>query len=416
MSAGAPALIRARRVERVVEAVVLLVPFVLVLAFGRFGEDAAAATRARPIDADEVLLTVLADPERQATFAREALLRQRPGDVGLALEVARRHIEDARRNSDPRALGWAEAALAPYVDDARAPVEVKVLRATIRQSRHDFDGAVADLDAALARDPAHAQAALTRATIACVVGRPAAARPDCEVVRKSRAHPIVSAVCHAVIDGLTGQAEQGRRRIDAVLGFPPEQLAPPPPPLRAWALSTRGELLRALGDRPSAEADLRAALALAPGDAWATAALADLLLDTGRPAEVLTLVGDSNVDNLVLRRALATLALGRDAAADLGTLRARHAAARARGDAQHLREEARLVLGADHDAARALELARDNWLHQKEVPDARVLLEAALAAGRPEAAAPVVEHARATGLVDADLTPLIARLPRPDAP
>ncbi|MCC6623338.1 MAG: hypothetical protein IT385_18915 [Deltaproteobacteria bacterium] len=391
--------------ERVIEGALLLVPIVLVFVYGTFGSEAGALVVRAPAD-DEVLLSALVDPERQATFAREAELRRRPGDVRLAIEVARRHIEDARRNNDPRALGWAEAALAPFTSDPAATPDVRVLRATIRQSRHDFAGALADLDLALAADPDHAQAALGRATIKTITGRPADARADCEVVRRSRALPIVSAVCNAAIDGLTGHAEQGRRRIDAVL----ELDARAPPALLGWALATRGELGRALGDLDRAEADLRRALELAPGDATIAAALSDLLLERGRPAEVLTLVGASDVDALVLRRALATLATGGDASADVATVRARADAARARGDVMHLREEARLALGVDRDAARALELALASWQVHKEVPDMRLALEAALAAGQPQRATPIVAHARESGLVDARVDDLVRRV------
>ncbi|MFO0744893.1 MAG: HupE/UreJ family protein [Myxococcota bacterium] len=316
--------------ERIIEAVLVATPLVLVLVFGEFGVDAAkaGAPSIRQAVADEVLFTAPADPERRATRAREAELKKRPNDPRLAADIARRHIEDARRNNDPRALGWAEAALAPWAADAQAPSEILILRATIRQSRHDFAAALVDLDTVLARDPNAAQAALTRATVLAVIGRPGDARRDCEAVRRSSAHPIVAATCNATLDGLTGKADAGRRRLDAILAY--QDTHPIPPGLLAWALGTRGELGLRLGDTAAAEADLRRALELDASDAWTIATLVDLLLDVGRPAEAVPLVAQSDTDNLVLRRALAKKAAGQDADPAATTLRALRRLARAR--------------------------------------------------------------------------------------
>jgi hypothetical protein len=75
-------------------------------------------------------------------------------------------------------------------------------------------------------------------------------------------------------------------------------------------------------------------------------------------------------------------------------LSARFDAARARGDRTHEKEESRYALALRGDAPRALKLAVANHELQREPADARVLLEAALAARSPEsrqAAAPVLQ-------------------------
>jgi hypothetical protein len=72
-----------------------------------------------------------------------------------------------------------------------------------------------------------------------------------------------------------------------------------------------------------------------------------------------------------------------------------------RGDSRlYAREEARFALHLQHDAARALRLAQDNWRIQRAPEDMRVYLEAALAAGRPATAQGVVDFVRATGFED----------------
>ncbi len=70
----------------------------------------------------------------------------------------------------------------------------------------------------------------------------------------------------------------------------------------------------------------------------------------------------------------------------MAVLRERFAAARRRGDAPHLREEARLALDIDGDAATALALARQQWALQREPADAVLLWRAAAAAGDRAAA------------------------------
>jgi hypothetical protein len=53
-----------------------------------------------------------------------------------------------------------------------------------------------------------------------------------------------------------------------------------------------------------------------------------------------------------------------------------------------------------HDPARALQLAQADWAFQRAPEDARVLLDAALAAGRPDAAKPVLDFIAANGVED----------------
>lgn len=394
----APARRAPSRLSRAIEGLVFLTPIILVAATGDFGDDArAGAIVTHPAD-DAVLVAAPVDPERAETARAEARLREHPRDLRLAVEIARRHIADARRNADPRALGWAEAALAPWWSEAEPPEAVALLRATIRQSRHEFAAALTDLDRVLARDPGNAQAALTRATVLGVVGRPADGRADCDRVA-ARAPGVAAAACHAAIDGLTGENARGRERLDEALAGPPAQ----DDGVRAWALGIRGELWQRDGDVAAAERDYRTALALDPGDAWTVTALSDLLLDEGRPAEVFALTGASDVDNLVLRRALASRALGLGGDDDHALLRARYDAAHARGDIVHLREEARLVLAFEDDPDKALALARADWEQQHEPWDALVLMRAAAAAGAPAAAAPAVRWLDATGIRDVAL-------------
>ena len=91
-------------------------------------------------------------------------------------------------------------------------------------------------------------------------------------------------------------------------------------------------------------------------------------------------------------------------------LAGRVAANRQRGETLHRREESRYALRVEHDVTRALELAVANWAQQREVADARVLLEAAAAAKSKSAAAPGVAWLDATKLPMPALRALVKEL------
>lgn len=370
------------------------------------GEDAAPRSLRQspayvPIDGEQVVESLPPlDDELRGLRAR---LGSGPDTLDAAVALARRHIEIARARSDERHLGYAQAALAPWWDRPSPPLEVLLLRATIRQSQHDFAGAMADLDDLLARSPQHTQGLLTRAVIAQVRGEYDEARESCLALTGAVA-PLVLAACSSAVDGLTGHAAQAVRVLESALGSAPQASAAE----RVWARVLLGELEARRGRLVAAERHLRAALVLAPDDAQVLVTYADFLLDRARPREVLGLLaGREHADGLLLRLAIASAAVGAPGAArHTADLRARFAAAHARGDRIHLREEARFQLELERDPDEALRLARENWDIQREPPDARIFLAAAIAAGDPAAAAPVLEWLRSSGIED----PALARL------
>ena len=89
---------------------------------------------------------------------------------------------------------------------------------------------------------------------------------------------------------------------------------------------------------------------------------------------------------------------------------ARFEAARARGDSSHQKDESRFVLAVSGQPERALQLALANYHQQKEVADARIVLEAALAARQRAAAEPVLQWMAATGVESPALHALAAKL------
>jgi tetratricopeptide (TPR) repeat protein len=349
----------------------------------------------RPASDAEVVETLPMRPGDPRSMALAVLRRdwQRdPRDLAAALAFAQASFDLVAADGDPRHLGHAQAALAPWWTLPEPPVGVRVLRALLAQFDHRFDDALADLDAALRAEPANAQAWAWRAAIQLVrADYPEAAR-SCEGLAR-HAPALVGQACRAQVQAVTGRAGSAAATLRAAL-----QAAGPAADTaqRAWVLTRLAETEERRGERAAAEAAFRQALALGVDDVYLQAAYADFLLDAGRPAEVLALLkGRGRADVLLLRQAIAARATGDAQAGVLAAeLAARFAAAKARGDSTHRKEEARFLVALgppDPPALRhALSLAVANFAQQREPADARVLLEAALAARDPAAAAPAL--------------------------
>ncbi len=313
-------------------------------------------------------------------------LRDAPDNAELAVDLARRHIEQGRATSDPRFFGYARAALSGWWEASDAPVEILVLRATLHQNQHRFDQALLDLDRALQRAPNNGQARLTKAVVLQVRGEFDAALTQCRALARL-AEPVVVATCIAAVQSLNGELRPSYERLTKMA----DQLDRQSPPLRAWVLSYLADMATRLGEWQAAETYYRTALAADPSDAFLLAAYADLLLDQHRPQEAIKLLkGQERADGLLLRLALAQRAAADEKwRANCEALASRFAAAKLRNDRVHLREEARFTLHLLDQPDNALVLALENWSIQKEPADARLVLDAAHAARQPKASAQV---------------------------
>ena len=332
---------------------------------------------------------------RAAADARRARrqLAQQPGDAALAVRLAREGLERSRRSGDPRHAGLALAALRHWSDPASAPPEVLLLQATLDQHLHDFDAAAAKLELLLRRQPRDAQGWLTLASVRRVQGRYAESDAACRGVAAAGAN-LHAAACSAENAGLRGRFEPARRTLQALLANPRLDAA-----TRSWLLTTQAELEQRAGAPAAAEARWRAAVQ-ADDDPYAGVAFADFLLAQGRSSEALRLLQTQpDSDAVLLRRAIAG-----DATA-VSTLRERIAQSALRpGTAlTHGREQAMFALQVEHDARRAVGLARQNLQRQREPVDLGLLAAAARAAGDTKALDEALRMASAQGLVDVRL-------------
>ncbi len=356
---------------------------------------AAAAAPFTPSSDAQVLERLPArasDPRAREMFALREALRRAPQDLALAVELSRRYVDAVAAEGDPRYVGYIQAALQPWWNLPEPPVDVRVLRAIVMQFDHRFEPALADLDAALRADPRNAQAWSWRAAIHMVQANYAEARRSCDGLAPL-APPLIGVACLAQVDATTGRAAPAAAALRAALDKT-RQDPETTDAQRQWALTRLAEIEERRGAFEAAETAFRAALALDIGDVYLQAAYADFLLDRGRAAEVLERLKDrGRADVLLLRLALAAQATGHPKRETWAAeLTARFDAARQRGDTSHRKEEARFLRALRAPAAlpQALVLARQNFAEQREPADARVLLEAALAARDPAAAEPAL--------------------------
>ena len=383
-----------------------LMPWLLVLS-------AVASVSAAPFvpGSDHEVLERLpmraTEPKAREIEAMRRALAREPHNLELAVALARRYFERAGAEGDPRYVGYAEAVLKPWWDMREPPPSVLVMRAALRQYRHDFPGALADLGRALARDPTDTRAWSLQMAIHLVQADYPAARRDC-----ARLGPLVpeliSAGCDAFIDGITGRARAAHDALGAALARATDASAEQ----KLWTSTRLAEMAWRLNDPRLAESHFRRALALDVSDSFLLAAYADFLLDYGRPQEVIALLKDhTRADPLLLRLTLAEQAINAPGLrAHSSALADRYAAARLRNDTTHEQEESRFSLHVLKRPEDALRLAQRNWQVQREPRDARALLEAALALRRPAAAQPALDWMTQSRIEDWYLERLAAQL------
>jgi len=371
----------------------------------------SAAPR-RPV-ADSEVLERLSQRAGDAVSRELAGLRKAmeaaPADPQTAERLAQRYFDLAIARGDPRYVGYAEAVVARFSDPL--PASLRLIRGLVRQYRHEFSGAVEDFDAVLLAAPDMAAAQAWRGAVFLVQANYAKAKAAC-LTLDAMQRPVLAGSCHGLLLAYGGQLEAGYARLQQALAVAGDSYN------RLWLLTHLGEIAVWRGQSSLAEAHFRAALALGRDDTYLLSAWSDFLLDAGRADEVVKLLaGWEASDSLVLRLTEAQQRLKSPEAARLTQLIGeRFTAAKARGDTTHRAEEARFELGVRGNIATALQLAVDNYQVQREPRDARILLEAALAARDAAAAAPALDWLRRSGFEDQRLRRLAEQLGQLPAP
>lgn len=358
---------------------------------------ASVQTHAAPYQptSDSVVLATVPLNSQRATAE--------PRDLRSAVVQAAADVELAQASGDPRYLGYAQSALAPWWNAKDAPLPVVLIRAQIHQHNHSFAKALADLDYVLTLDPRSAQARLTRAAIHQVQGEYAAAAADCRSLALL-VEPLITVDCMSRVSSHQGEARDAYRMLlslrDRADGTEPHQ--------RREIELTLADISQRLGEIEAARKHYEQALSVTEPDAFTLLTYADFLLEQRDYSRVSALFERyPDYADLLLRAALAAKAT-KAANADQLTqrLRAQYAAHQRRGDFVPSRDYARFLLDIEGKTSAALQAALFNWRSQREPADALIVMRAAIAAGRRPDAAPVVAFVREHRLEDVRLVGL----------
>ena len=357
-----------------------------------------------PSDDSLIVLRVGSSAEQQALTALERELDARPSDALALQALIDAYLRLGRHSAEPRYFGRAEALLASKVTGAHPNPAWALRMADIWQYRHEYDKALALIERVLAADPYEPQALLMRAAIRQTQGRFDLVHADCRTLL-ARGEATLGTTCLAQALGMTGKLTQAQRLLASLLaradGAPASQ--------RVWMLTALADTEERLALTQSAESRLRAALATDADAHYARLALADLLLDNDRAAEVAALLEPMpQTEGVLLRLAEARRSLGSDNQY-AAVLRDRFEEASRRGERLHRRDLARLHLNVLANRQAALSWALENWNEQREPADARLLAEAALAAGDRASLDTLRQWREQTGYEDVRLDRILAR-------
>ena len=385
----------------------------IVVSFFATAMSSAAASPAQPYvpASDNAVLEHLpstSDPRVRRFDALKQQAAAQPADVNRAVALARAYLDYGRDTGDARYLGRAQAVIAAWTTRHPASDDALLVEATILQSRHQFVESRSILQAVLQRSNDNPQAWLTLASVALVQGDMDEARRDCAHLL-GNVDGLITAGCIGSWSVVNGNAHGAQQVVEALLRQEPNET----PALQSWAHGLLADAAKTLGQVERADAEFRQALQFAPGDNFLLADYADFLLDNGRAQQALELTrGYAQSDTSFLRQTLAESALRSPvASADIQQMAARFRDLEQRGDSRlYGREEARFALELQHDPARALQLAQNNWTIQRAPEDIRIYLQAALAANKPEAAQAVLVFLRQTHFEDPIVRALAAQV------
>jgi hypothetical protein len=339
--------------------------------------------------------------------AAEQAWQRTPQDLGAATRYARQAFLVGVTEGDLRWLGSAKAALLPWWTQARLSADGHFLRGLVKQGFHDFEGGLADIDAAIALDDTQAEFWSWRFAIHLLWADMSSARADCEAMGQ-RFGAQEARACQAILAYRTGQATAAVQSLRALTSDPSFQgdLA------QDWLQFHLGEAQRTAGQVEAAVATWSGHLARRPRTHAVRLALVELLNAQGRYGLARRWAEVPNPsDALLVQQLLASQGQGD---ADTSRLKqqveARMATQAQRNDGLIERPTLVYLIRHGHDVAAGLALAQKNWGDQKEPPDAVLLLEAALKLDRPEAATPVLDWMARTGYTDPVLAALAAQV------
>ena len=309
-------------------------------------------------------------------------------DTAEQIMKIRQYIGHGINHADSQSLGLAQGLINAW-QGTQLPLELRVLRATIAQQKHQFQAAIEDLSFVLKRQPDHSQARLIRAAIYLATGNFALAESDCRATALI-VDPIVTANCLAQALGPRGQAKNMIDRLDALLAVNLDI----DPALKREVLTTQGDLFMVLNDLRLAYQAYAEALEISPQHPYLQAQIRDILIQRGDyPLLLASLAAQQNTLNKRVYQSIAEYKIPSELANSSGLNAVDQTPLES---VALLREELRLLdLSNTADTAKywaayyfyieqnyqeALRFAVINWQTQQSLSDARLLKMTATAA------------------------------------
>jgi tetratricopeptide (TPR) repeat protein len=296
-----------------------------------------------------------------------------------------------------------------FADDSDAPLRGSamgpLMRAQARQHVHDFAAALEELDRVLASDPRNLQARLTRAAIHQVQGEYESAAADCRSLALL-ATPLMTIDCLSRAVSHQGKAQVAYDQLRAARDRSPQI----DPLQRREVEVTLADIANRLGRIDAARQHYESALEVPEPDSYTLVTYSDFLLEQRDYRAVLALAGKfASRRELLLPAAIASREANTPDRYEREELTRQRYEQRDTSTAP-TRDYARFLLDIADDAPAALGAALTNWQTQREPADALIVLRAAVAANRPEAAAPIREFVERRGLEDRRLAWLLRRV------
>lgn len=370
-----------------------------------------ALAQSRKVPADQTIL--LSGPAGQQRADRQELRvalkdwRANPQDVRLATAAARLAFLTAMAEGDPRWLGNARAILQPWWAIDNQAAETLYVRALIRQGLHDFDGALADLTAAIAKDDSRPEFRAWRFAIYMVKADMPKARQECLGIGQQFGET-EKLSCNAVLLYRTGQVKQAITQLDTLAKHPDYQgrFA------KEWLAFHRGEARRVAGDLDGAKEIWMNYLKGQPQPHVIRLAFIELLNQQKDYANAWRANEKTPRSDALLAQAIISAnALQHPQAKILrDEFALRLTQQTSRGD--FVNERPIIVYWVDvvGNGQEALRMAQDSWKTQREPADAVLFAKAALLSRKPQEAASLLQWQQDTGYQAPDLDGLLQQI------
>jgi len=300
-----------------------------------------------------------------------------PDDVEISTKLAGAYVSYAKRESDPRYIGYAQALLSKWWHQNPPPEPVHLLRADIKQYNHQFHDAIDDLTMLVKNHPNNSRAWMTLSAIHLLLGNINKATNSCHALARASNNASI-ALCLSNVLARTGQNNKAEKLLLTLTGHPSILDTE----LQQWIYTSLAEINIQKGDTVNAEHYFQDALAIDVRNTYLLRLYIDHLTSTGQQAKALGLIKHEKNDTALLIRATLLHRYFNEIShfeRNKKILASRFSAEALRGTGIHLREQALFELAVMNNSPKALDLALNNWEIQREPEDARILLYAARA-------------------------------------